>query len=298
MNYTNRYNLPTYLADWIKTDKYDYNYEPNTISATTLLKPVRAHIISGRHAGELQIDVSELIASKYGNAIHDSVERIDTPGVQKEQRTTRKIDIDGAEYTVTGKYDILVEENGVHTLRDMKSTSVWSFIYGGKDDDYRHQLSIYRWLLSQDKNVNPVAYIDFFFTDWQSVKARTEQGYPGQRIQAGYKIDLLSLEDTEALIRAKLTVLQNFRDTPDDQLPLCSKEELWAEEDTFAVYKIGNKRATKVFDNKIEAVAFKDSKKLGFVQDRPGKVKRCGYCSARPWCNQFEQLKKEGLIAE
>jgi PD-(D/E)XK nuclease superfamily len=287
------------MYDWLVHDDYDYDYDPLTVSTTGLMKPIRATILTARHGDKLEIDVSELIASRYGNALHDSVERIVTPGVSKEQRIKRTVDIDGVTYTVTGKYDLLVEQDGVHTIRDMKSTSVWAKIYGGKDEDYQTQLSTYRWLLTPTHQINPVAYIDFFFTDWQSSKARSEDNYPKQRIHAGHKIELLSIEETEDKIRRKLSQLKEHQNTPDDELPECTKEELWAEEDTFAVYKIGNKRATKVCDTKQEAEIYQEQHNIkGYIQSRPGKVRRCKYCSAAPFCNQFKRLQEYNLIAD
>lgn len=297
MKFTNKFNLPAYLVDWLKNDDYDYNHDPLTISATSLLKPTRASILTDRHVEALEIDVSDLIASRYGNAIHDSIERIETPGVSKEKRVSRTIEVAGVTFTVTGKYDLLVQEGDSHRIRDIKTTSVWAFIYGGKDEDYRGQLSIYRWLLSDKMKVEPTAYIDFFFTDWQSSKARNEADYPKRRINPGYKIDLLSLEDTEAMIRTKLAELVKYASVEDDELPFCTKKELWAEDDTYAVYKIGNKRATKVCDSEQQAEAYKLNNKInGFIQHRKGKVKRCKYCSAAPWCNQFTELLKQNLI--
>jgi hypothetical protein len=297
MKYTNKLNLPQYLVDWLSNDNYDYAVTPNTVSATGLMKPVRAQILTARHGSEIEIDVSELFASRYGNAIHDSIERIVTPGVSKEQRTSKKITIDDTVYTVTGKYDLLVEEDGLHTIRDIKTTSVWAFIYGGKDEDYRTQLSIYRWLLSDTHNINPIAYIDFFFTDWQAAKARAEDNYPQYRIQPGYRIELLPVSVVEAMIRDKLKILLEHQDTADDKLPQCTKEELWAEEDTYALYKIGNKRATKVCDTNEAAQQYQQQHNItGYIQHRPGKVKRCKYCSAAPFCNQFKQLQEYKLV--
>src|SRR5688572_26521816 len=126
MKWTNKLNLPQYLVDWLTTDNYDYSTEPNTISATGLLKPVRAQVLSARHAGEIEMDVSEKIASKFGNAIHDSIERIESDNVSKEQRVMKKVSINGTEFTVTGKYDLLVKEGEKYRLRDIKTTSVWA----------------------------------------------------------------------------------------------------------------------------------------------------------------------------
>lgn len=297
MKFTNKLSLPQYLVDWLSNDNYDYATTPNTLSATGLMKPLRANILTSRHGTELEIDVSELIASRMGGAVHDSIERISTPGVSKEQRTSRVLTVDNVAYNITGKYDLLIENDGIHTIRDIKTTSVWAYIYGGKDEDYRTQLSIYRWLLSETKQINPVAYIDFFFTDWQSAKARSEDNYPQQRILAGYKIDLLPIDVTEAMIIEKLVLLKQHQETSDDKLPPCTKEELWAEDDTYAVYKIGGKRATRVCDTKDQAEQYQQANNIkGHIQHRPGKVKRCRYCSARLFCNQAKQLEEYRLL--
>lgn len=298
MHYTNRQKLPQYLVDWLIHDDYDRSTDPFTLSATTLMKPIRAHVLTAKYGDNLEIDVSELIASRLGNAIHDSIEKVESSNVSKEQRVTKTIDIEGHVYTVRGKYDVLTCENGKYVLRDIKTTSVWAFIYGGKDEDYRKQLSIYRWLLHGEKQVEPVAYIDFLFTDWQSMKARTEDNYPKQRIHSGYKIDLLSLEETENYIRDRLTKFHKFRSVPDVSLPLCTKEELWASEDKYAVMKMGAKKATKLCDSKEEAVSYIKNKSITGVniELRPGKVKRCKYCSASPVCSQYKSMSDAGLI--
>jgi hypothetical protein len=262
------------------------------------MRPVRVQILTSRHAGKQEMDVIELVASRFGNAIHDSLERIKTPGVIKEERVKRKITVNGIEYTVTGKFDVLEEKEDHYILRDIKTTSVWAYIHGKKDDTYREQLSIYRWLLSETKSVDDVAYIDFFFTDWQSSKAKTEYDYPDYRIKPGYKVDLWSLEDTEKFIIDKLSLLQKFEPVEDNQLPECTPEELWAQPDVYAVYKPKNKKATKLCPTRKEAEIYIADKKVpgGYIQFRPGKVRRCKYCPAAPFCNQYKDLQQKGMI--
>lgn len=298
MHFTNRLGLPQYLVDWLKKDNYDHSTEPSTISATTLLKPVQAYWLTVRNGDELTIDVSELVSARLGTAIHDSIEKVSTTNVSKEQRISRKITVGDQVFTVTGKYDLLVFEDGKWILRDIKTTSVWAFIYGGKDEDYRTQLSIYRWLLQERHPVETTAFIDFIFTDWQATKARTEDGYPQQRIQAGYAIDLLSLEQTEKFIEERLAKFFQYKDTPDSELPECTKEELWASEDTWAVMKVDAKRATKVCSSEQEALSYiKDKEvKKASIQFRQGKVKRCKYCPAFLYCVQAKSLAQKGLI--
>lgn len=262
------------------------------------MKPSRVYWLTKRNGDDLAMDVSELVASRLGTAIHDSIEKIETPNVHKEERVFKKLEINGVTYTVAGKYDILTEQNGKWVLRDIKTTSVWAWIFGGKDEDYRKQLSIYRWLLSDKHDVEDAAYIDFFFTDWQSMKAKTEENYPSQRIAPGYKIDLLTLEETEAYVRERLLEIFSQAEVPDSMLPECTDEELWADEDTYAVKKYDAKRATKVCSSKEEAVQYIADKKMTDVriEFRKGKVKRCKYCPAAPFCSQFFELDQQGLI--
>lgn len=40
MKFTNKFNLPQHICDWLAFDEYDYN--PDTISATTIIGPARA----------------------------------------------------------------------------------------------------------------------------------------------------------------------------------------------------------------------------------------------------------------
>lgn len=300
MDYTNKLNLPQYIVDWLEKDNYDHDHDPYTVSATTLMKPTRATLLTIRYADRLQQDVSDLIASRVGNAIHDSIERIETDGVQKEVRVMATMDIGPVTYKVTGKFDVLTqEENGTFTLRDIKTTSVWSYILGGKDEDYERQLSIYRYLLTAEGyDVNDVGYIDFFFTDWQGIKARNDKDYPQHRIHAGYRIQLMTMEDTETYIREQLEAIERDRNKADDNLTPCTRQELWAENEKYAVYKNGAKRASRVLDSREEAEEYKAQKRIsGFIQKRDPKVRRCNYCSAFPFCNQGQSYANQGLLA-
>jgi hypothetical protein len=262
------------------------------------MKPVRASVLASRYADKMEIDVSELIASKLGSSIHDSIEKINTPDVTKEQRTTREVQIGDITFTVSGKYDVLTFKEGEWQLRDIKTTSVWAYILGGKDEEYCKQLSIYRWLLSTRHDVKDVAYIDFIFTDWQGSKAKQDKDYPQQRIMASYKIDLMSLEDTEKYIKERLNEYLKHRNTPDEQLPRCIDKELWRTETTFAVMKVGNQKATKVCNSQKEAELYIADKQIqkSFIETRPGKVKRCRYCQSAPYCNQYSYYLANGLV--
>ncbi|UKI34093.1 MAG: hypothetical protein L6W00_12240 [Lentisphaeria bacterium] len=73
MKFTNKFNLPRHICDWLAFDEYDYN--PDTISATTLIGPARAWALKRLNADNLTMDYSDLLAVRYGTAIHDSLEK-------------------------------------------------------------------------------------------------------------------------------------------------------------------------------------------------------------------------------
>ena len=321
--YTNKHNVPLALAVWLVADNYDYQDIPNYISATTLLKPLRQMILSARTLPSMlkvQPDVSDLAARAMGNALHDSIEKAWLSNYAKslrilgypedvinsirinpepnelfdgcipiylEQRQKKQV----GKWVVGGKFD-MVADGVVH---DNKSTTVYAWINGGKDDDYKMQGSIYRWLnpeiITQDRMA-----IQFIFTDWQAAQARANPKYPQARtVQKLYP--LKSIAETEQFVRGKLRLIQTYKDAPEADLPRCTDEELWRSEPQWKYYKDPNKtaRSTKNFDNKQEAyLRMAQDGNVGIVKEVPGKAVACKYCSALPICAQARALIEAG----
>ena len=76
MKITNNSNISLSLAVWLLHDEYDYVNEPNYISVTTLMKPLRHIILPRRIPRELvETDVSDFIARALGHSLHDSIEK-------------------------------------------------------------------------------------------------------------------------------------------------------------------------------------------------------------------------------
>ena len=291
MNWTNKHKIPEHICAWLKADEYDH--DPKVISATTLIGPARAWALKRRHENELTMDVSDMLALRIGTAIHDSLEKVGVFNERDFKEVRFYADFQG--YTISGKMDAVID--GV--IRDNKSTSVNKYLF--KDyDDYVKQFSIYRWILDRNGiEVAPYAWVDFFFTDWSKKKARESYDYPQIRYKE-VKIPLLSLEETERYIADRLLEFSFAEQT----LPECTKEELWQTETKYAVYrknKDGSRqqKATKIFGESEKEEAERYATDLnGEVEKRPGKVKRCGYCSAAPFWEQFKNFQLAGLLDE
>lgn len=304
------------VAVWLASDDYDFSPGSKSISVTSLLKPVRQILLRERLTPEDRKtpDITDFIASRLGHSIHDGIERawvnnypkamkllgysddvIDrvriNPTVEEvrasnsiipiwfEQRAER--DILG--YTLSGKFDLVIDGE----LHDFKSTSVYSYILGSKDEDYRLQGSLYRWI-HRDKITSDTITIQFFFTDWQRSRARQDPKYPQQRVHE-HVVELMSIEETDQWIRGRIKELEAAADLPEDQLPFCSDKDLWRSEPKYKYYANPEKtsgRSTKNFDSLHEANAYKTKQGKGVVITVPGQVKACGYCPAFPICSQ------------
>lgn len=311
--YTNNSNISLPLAIWALMDNYNYDGRDNVISVTTLLKPIRQIVLGRRYKDCMkEIDAENLIASSMGTALHDSVEKawkdkdkvlnildnlgyIASESIYNDVILERRSEKELNGYIISGQFDIAFRG----TVCDIKSTSVYSYIFGSKEEDYRLQMSIYRWL-NQDIITDDYGYIEYIFTDWSQVKALQDSQYPQKRILS-HKIKLLSIEDTNTWIMNKLADIAKYEALNDDDLIECSDEELWRTNDVWKYYKpnksgeINYTRATKVCDSEEQANSLKNSQG-GAVVLYKGEIKRCKYCNYTNICKQYEKFKIRGEI--
>ena len=320
---TNQGNISLPMAIWLASDEYDHDPSPNSISATELLKSVKQIILGNRVTNSTlagDSDLQDQVASAIGTAIHNAVEHsivnlredsmkkmgiparvrdlirvnptINDPNchnIYLEQRVKREID----GFVISGKYDIV--ENG--RVKDIKSTSCYTFIYGTNNSKYAMQGSIYRWLspkLITDDHMD----IEFVFIDWKALAARTEPNYPPRRVMSK-TIPLVSIQQTEIFIREKLAQLVAFQNEPEANMEPCTRDELWQKPTTYAYFKnpAKLKRATRVFPTNGEALSRHiEDGSVGIIKKRPGKAIHCNYCTARPICAQAERLTTAGLL--
>lgn len=319
--YSNVTGVPLSVAVFLATDTYDS--VPGTISATSLIKPVRQVILSGRvPAEDAVVDILSLVKSRMGTAIHDAIERswkehrlqaltalgypdevvrsiVINPEpadvkpeqipVYMEQRVIKEID----GFKIGGKYDFIAE--GV--VEDFKTTSTFTWKKSDKHEDYQLQGSIYRWL-NPEIVTEDYMLIQFFFTDWNAGMAKSDPKYPPRPVEP-LRIPLLSLDDTEQYIKGRLAQHKRFKDAPEQALPLCTDKELWRDETVYKYYKDPTKRtrSTKNFDNAAEAYARKAKDgNVGIVVEVPGQVRACKFCRGFSLCSQKDDLIADGSL--
>lgn len=321
----NNTNIPLSLAVWLGNDDYDHSSDPKEISATTLLKPIRSLVLLMQNPEmDSDTDISSLIPSRIGTAIHNAIEAAWT---NKEkytkvlsdlgfpQRLVSKIivnpkpdevtedvipvymelrgkrEIEG--WVVTGKFDFVAEGR----VEDFKSTSVYSYITGRTSNAYVEQGSIYRWLHPDIITADTLA-INYIFTDWSVAKTYSDPDYPKSRLET-VTYPLMPLDQTEAFISNKLRSINSLLNAPQDMLPECTPEELWQKPTVYKYYKDPAKttRSTKNFTTAAEAYArlAKDGN-VGTVKEVIGDIIRCKYCDAVNVCEQAHKYIAEGTL--
>jgi hypothetical protein len=324
MQITNDNNMSLMMAIWLLHDEYDYQKGDNYVSATGLLKSTKQTILSKRVPPEENTaDLTDFLASRFGTAVHDSIEKAWRSGklpkymkqlgypdnianalvinpeqadfdknpdllpVWIEQRAIKEVTLaDGSVWRIGGKFDMVIASR----LHDTKTTSVYAYIKRSKDDDHAMQGGIYRWL-NPDKIEDDHVFIQFVFTDWQRSQAKQNPDYP-QHKAVEQAILMPSVVDVETFIKEKVQELSRLWDAPEDKLPECTDKELWRSEPTFRYYsdplkaKDPNAKSSKNFTDAALANAHLKEKGKGIVITKLGEAKACEYCHAFSVCKQ------------
>lgn len=273
-------------------------------------------------------DISDLVASRMGTAFHDSIEAawVDghykkamkdlgyAPGLIKqirinptrqevadakdtrtkilpiylERRSSKKV----GKWTVSGKFDFM----GSGRLEDFKSTGTYTFTKQTNGNKYIQQGSLYAWL-NQDICTKDVMCIQYIFTDWQVTLSKSSTtNYPKSRThEQRYK--LWTHNETQSYVESKLDALDHYVDKPENEMPMCTDEELWRSEPVWKYYgKADAKRASKVFTSAFDANQHMGAKKKGIVKEIGGEVRACKWCPAAPICKQRQMLIADGSL--
>lgn len=327
MQFTNKDHVPLPLAVWLAHSDYDFEADSYAISATSLLKPTR-QIVLERRCTNSTADLMDMLAATYGSTLHAGIEkawlsyklpqtltsiglsptmvekviinpsepREEDINVYLEQRTEKevKLSLSSIVWNVSGKFDIVVNGH----LYDNKSTSVWTYIFKSRVDDYIKQCSIYRWL-NPEIITEDFFSINYIFTDWSKTDAakRSKDGYPQKRLME-VTYPLLSLEETEHMIKSKLEEVTKYLEIDQEYLPRCPDAELWRGDTKYKYYSDSSKitgKCTKAFNSKTEAYDYRNQKGKGIVLEILGEPKRCKYCKCYQMCTQRREYYADEL---
>lgn len=317
MKITNKTNVTMPLLIGVLADTYDYVDDPDYLSTTTLIRPLKQIILSSRV--EQSEDVADKVNTFIGSAVHSVFEDvwfdekarqkvmeylgykqdiIDAVEINPETPTDgmiavyvepprRRKDVMGI--SIGGKPDLIMDGR----LHDYKTSSTFKWTKGDFQD-YLLQLSIYRWLY-QDLIDQDTAGVCFIFKDWKAAQAEANPDYPDSPFKE-MDLPLMSIEDTEQYITGKVNEYRKYRNKPEAEMPECSEEELWMDPPKYKYYSNPAKtegRSTKNFTTPADAQKHLNEKGKGVIITEYGQPKRCLYCPAFDICQQRRKYYPE-----
>lgn len=292
MNITNKFGIPQTFVNVVKRPQYskgDVN-----ISVTELMNSPRIVQLRTKHMDDIETDVSEMVWSLFGSAVHNILEH----GKDEHHIVEERLFTQFEGWKISGAIDLQeVYSDGIH-IKDYKVTSAWAVQQ--EKQEWINQLNCYAWLVEKVKQQKVVSLqIVGIVRDWSRRDAETKEGYPQAPIVT-LDIPLWAFEDRERYVHDRL-VRHNealFARQVGDELPLCTSEETWEKQTTYAVKKIGGVRAKNLFGVKDDAEKMLEKlneKKAEYeIEVREGERTRCAkFCQVSEYCDQYQQYLKE-----
>lgn len=291
MKLTNKFDLPQTFVNVIKRPTYSKGKA--NISITELINSPRIVVLKQKHWDDIEQDVSEMIWSLWGSAVHKVLEH----GREEHHVIEQRLTVDFEGWSLSGAIDLQeVEEDGI-IINDYKVTGAWSVM--NEKTDWIDQLNCYAWLVETVKKQKvKKLQIIAIVRDWTAREAKTKENYPQSPV-AVIDIPLRSFEEREAFIREKLRSHNeaHLALVLKETIPHCTSEQMWEKPPMWAVKKEGAVRAKSVHTTEKEAQNVLDQlkdKKGYSIEYRPGERVRCAnYCPVAQFCDQYQSWSKE-----
>ncbi len=285
MKITNKHDVPLPLVTLASREYYSKG--KSQYSVTELMSPPRIRRLREQYDDAIEQDVSDMLWSMLGSALHVVMERGQTPGFITEERLF--YEVDGV--TISGAIDLQEETPFGVIITDYKFTSAWAVMQ--EKLEWVQQLNVYRFLVEKVKGKKVVGLrICALVRDFS--RHATKEGYPKAPIEM-VDLEVWPLEKTEAYIRERLEAHRISKIDHDlrDELAPCSNEDRWMSETVYAVQREGRKTAIRVLKDEEEAKALAEKEK-GYVETRLGEPRRCtgNFCGVAQWCKQFQDERK------
>lgn len=290
MKLTNKHNIPQTFVNVL--ERPTYNKGRAHISATQLINSPKIVALSSKFQDQLEQDVSDMIWSLFGSAVHGVLEHGADENHLIEERLNTEVD----GWTISGAIDLqILNKNGTCSIRDYKVTSAWTAMNNKKE--WEQQLNIYAWLVEAVKQ-KPVQDIGIvaIIRDWSRRDAARNPDYPQAPVKE-IPINLWSFEERNDFIRERVADHADCMfamDTGDD-LPDCTPDQMWEKPTVWALKKVGAARAKSLYETEEAAnAALAEAGKGHEIEIRPGERTRCAtFCPVSSFCDQWHKYQEK-----
>jgi len=288
MKLTNKFSIPQTFVNVL--ERPTYSKGKAHLSVTQLINSPKIVALTQKFDDELEQDVSDMVWSIFGTAIHGVLEhgKDDNHVVEERLHTT----LDG--WRISGAIDLQIKTDAGIAIRDYKTTSAWAVM--NEKLEWEQQLNTYAWLVQTVKQA-PVTDIGIvaIIRDWSRREAAKNENYPPAPIKE-IPIKLWTYDEQEAYIKHRISMHSacEFALETDEELPLCTPEEMWERPTVWAVKKKGGVRAKSLHEGQEEAQeALETLGKDYEIEVRPGSRTRCeSFCPVNQYCQQWRDYQE------
>jgi hypothetical protein len=288
MKLTNRNNLPEPFAVAFGIDEYERGDADFT--TTQLTRPPRIVSYTRKYWDQMEEDISDRVWAFAGQVKHIVLERIAKASPERYMVEHRfEITMQGG-VKVSGKIDLYDRETRI--LYDWKESSVWKFIMGDTLE-WEQQGNVNLFLMRMN-DIHPEKLINVtWLKDWKKRLARTtrRKDYPQCAINV-VELPKWNVGRAQDYILERIRQHQGAIENP----PVCTKEERWQRDATFAVMRKGRKGAIAggLCDNEDKAQAMvrhyndhrRPGEKVYYYEERPAEPVRClDFCAVQQFCD-------------
>jgi hypothetical protein len=301
--------MPDILYKSIVNQQESYDKGDSDFTVTELIGPAWQGALKRKHHTEIEESADDRIWSLIGSSIHAMIQQANGAGVAEKRFFIRRMG-----YVISGQADYINYQ--VHkgssssgfskTIYDWKMTSGYAVIDGPKKE-WGEQLNLLNLLYSNQESLEHQVTdlkVIAFYKDWSERNyLNNPLSYP-KRPYGEFVFSIWTPLEAEEFL---LTKIQEHIEA-DAQVGgkrlskhlLCTPEERWSKPDKYAVKKIGNKSATKLFDKEKDADNFIGGKPMGErtyeIEYRPGEDTRCmKYCNVNKFCPHYQTLIKQEI---
>ena len=288
MKLTNKHNIPQTFVNVL--ERPTYNKGKANLSVTQLINSPKIVALTKKFEEELEQDVSDMVWSIFGSAVHQVLEHGKDENHIVEERLSTEID----GYRISGAIDLQIRKDNFIEIRDYKTVSAWAVM--NEKIDWERQLNIYAWLVEKVKNI-PVASVGIvaIIRDWSRREAARNEDYPQAPIRE-IPIRLWRIGEREAYVRERIHAHADveFALETDGDLAPCTPEEMWEKPTVWAVKKLGGARAKSVHSTHQEALeALAKAGRDYEIEVRPGSRTRCEtFCPVNTYCQQWRDYQE------
>jgi hypothetical protein len=285
---TNKFNIPQTFVNVL--ERPTYTKGKAHLSVTQLINSPKIVALTQKFDADLEQDVSDMVWSIFGTAIHGVLEHGKDESHIVEERLHATLD----GWRISGAIDLQIKDDDGLSIRDYKTTSAWGVM--NEKVEWEQQLNIYAWLVETVKKT-PIIDIGIvaIIRDWSRRDAAKNENYPPAPVKE-IPIRLWTYEEQTTYIKHRIGLHSacEFAMETDEDLPLCTPEEMWERPTTWAIKKVGGVRAKSVHDTEESMLkALEIAGPAYEIEVRPGSRIRCeSFCPVNTYCQQWRDYQE------